>query len=136
MAVQLEQAKNRLRQDIEDALQREQEYHKEKYVQPELKPDLQVGAKVTMDETTNRILPKEQVNNRLPKPSMGNFLKMYGKNTTKSKQNNSTFQEPEFTPARIFVEPGKSPRNGYISTEDKMKQDIEECHKREEELKK
>lgn len=137
MAVQLKLAKNRVRQEVEEALQREEEHNREKSNQSKLRQHLEIEAKATKNDETKEIINKSNQEAMIkPKSSMGSFLKIYSKNTTKINQNNSTFQEPDFTPAKIYVEPGKSPRNGYVFTKDKMAQDIQDCYQREEELKK
>lgn len=101
------------------------------------------ASKLVSNGTTNRTAPAGRLftpNSVVStKGMMQKFLKSRGRinstsvllNNKKSDNNNFVY---EFQPAKVTAEIGKSPRNGFISAEEKMRRELQEYQLREQEL--
>ncbi|RZB70341.1 hypothetical protein BDFB_007328 [Asbolus verrucosus] len=154
---------DRIQQEIQEALQREEELRKKYNLINNNEPEEHVNGYVNPQTqspeppqspptpTTNGIskitlAPRVNVSRMFaPNPSskgvMHKFLKMRGKlNVVSMKPMTEPqiawVQEDTFEPAKVTIEAGKPIRNGFVSAEEKMRRELQEFQRREAELRK
>ncbi|EFA02644.1 hypothetical protein TcasGA2_TC008365 [Tribolium castaneum] len=147
---------DRIQQEIQETLKREEELRKKYNILNNNDPEVRVNGHQTPSPeppraplTNGTTAPKSSATsstrrfapNTSSKGVMQKFLKMRGKLNMVSmrpKMEPQTAWTPDevFEPARVTIEAGKPIRNGFIPAEEKMKRELQEFQKREEELRK
>ncbi|XP_044255861.1 uncharacterized protein LOC123005888 [Tribolium madens] len=151
---------DRIQQEIQETLKREEELRKKYNILNNNDPDVHVngyqtpspeptqppripltnGTAVPKPPVTNTSSTRRFAPNTSSKGVMQKFLKMRGKLNMVNMRpktepqtawtSDQVFEEP----ARVTIEAGKPIRNGFIPAEEKMKRELQEFQKREEEL--
>ncbi|XP_050301468.1 uncharacterized protein LOC126739716 isoform X2 [Anthonomus grandis grandis] len=133
---------DRIQLEIKESIQREKEL-RNGYSNPPLKQNGFNGVHLTKPEENNVKKPqngfkKFSQNFANTKGVMHKFIKSRGRlgmTTMNASNNKNSWQSDNtFQPAKIYIEKGKSVRNGFIPAEEKMRKELQEFQQREAQL--